>query len=78
VPRPINVGSGEEIGMVDLAAKVADAVGYRGRITWDRSQPDGQPRRLVDYTRARETLGYSPAVNLDEGLRRTVKWWRER
>ena len=78
VPDPINVGSGEEVSMVDLAARVADAVGYRGRITWDHSQPDGQPRRLVDYSRAADLLDYLPSVNLDEGLRRTVSWWRNR
>jgi nucleoside-diphosphate-sugar epimerase len=81
---PINLGSGEDVSMRDLASRLAALCGHdTSLIDWDASQPDGQPRRLLDTTRARDVLGWSPQVSLDEGLRRTVSWaeetqpWRE-
>jgi GDP-L-fucose synthase len=56
---------------------VADAVGFRGRIRWDASYPDGQPRKCLDVGRAREWLGWQAAVPLAEGLERTVAWYRQ-
>jgi GDP-L-fucose synthase len=76
-PVPINLGGGVEIAIRDLVLKIAKACGYEGRITWDASKPDGQPRRSLDITRARTLLGWEPKQDFDEGLAATVAWWRE-
>jgi len=76
-PEPVNVGSGEEISIRDLAGLVAETTGFRGEIVWDRTKPNGQPRRALDTTRARERLGFRAAVPLRDGLARTVAWYRE-
>ena len=75
-PEPLNVGSGTEVSIRELAQRTARAAGYRGRITWDTARPDGVPRRSLEVSRARALLGFEPAVSLDEGLARTVQWWR--
>jgi GDP-L-fucose synthase len=72
--EPVNLGSGEEIAIRDLAALVAAAVGYSGEFVWDTSRPNGQPRRRLDVTRARQWLGFEARTPLAEGLRRTVAW----
>lgn len=72
---PTNLGSGEEISMRDLAKRLAELCGYRGRIRWDASRPGGASRRLVDSSRAAR-LGFRAAVSLDEGLRLTVDDYR--
>lgn len=77
-PLPINLGGGQEIAIRDLVAKVAEGCGYRGRIVWDRSKPDGQPRRGLDISRARSMLGWEPVIDFDHGLAGTIEWWRER
>ena len=74
-PRPLNLGSGEEVTIARLAEMVAQAVGWRGECLWDASKPNGQPRRFVDSSRARARLEWSPQVMLEEGLRRTVDWY---
>jgi GDP-L-fucose synthase len=73
--EPVNVGSGEEIAIRDLATRVASATGYEGRFVWDTSLPNGQPRRRLDVSRAREVLGFGAQVPFAEGLRRTVTWF---
>jgi GDP-L-fucose synthase len=73
---PVNVGSGEEISIRDLAELVADVVGFEGEIEWDTSQPNGQPRRQLDVTRARELFGFEAQTPLREGIERTVAWYR--
>ena len=75
-PEPVNVGSGQEISIADLAALVARTIGYRGRIRFDPSKPDGQPRRRLDTSRAAERMGFHARVRLAEGLERTVAWYR--
>jgi GDP-L-fucose synthase len=75
-PNPINLGGGGEIVLRDLAELIATQCGYRGSITWDPSKPDGQPRRAVDSTRARQLLDWEPRVPLADGLLRTVQWWQ--
>ncbi len=75
-PVPINLGGGQEIAIRDLVTRIAAACGYEGRITWDTSKPDGQPRRALDISRARELLGWQPHQDFDEGLTATVAWWR--
>ncbi len=76
-PEPINLGSGMEITIADLADKIRTLVGYSGRIEWDVSKPDGQPRRCMDISRARKLLAFEPEMDFDEGLRRTIEWYRQ-
>jgi len=75
---PINLGSGQEISIRDLASRVAAEVGYPGRILWDASKPNGQPRRRLDVSRAKELLGWTATTPFAEGLARTVAWYRDR
>ncbi|MFM7206255.1 MAG: GDP-L-fucose synthase family protein [Planctomycetaceae bacterium] len=75
-PLPINLGGGSEIAIRDLVVRIAAACDYRGRIVWDTSKPDGQPRRVIDISRARSLLEWSPKQDFDAGLRATVEWWR--
>ncbi len=75
--EPVNLGSGEEIAIRDLAALVAAETGYRGAIRWDASKPNGQPRRRLDVSRAERLFGFRAATPLREGLARTVAWYRE-
>lgn len=72
---PVNLGNGQEITIHDLADLIARAVGYTGAITWDTSQPNGQPRRCLDTRRARERFGFTAKTSLAEGLARTVAWY---
>ena len=74
---PVNIGTGQETTIRDLAETVAAATGYEGKITWDTSRPDGQPRRALDVSRAEREFGFRAEVPLDEGLRRTVEFYRE-
>lgn len=74
--EPINIGSGCEITIRELAAKIQHLVGYDGQIAWDSSQPDGQPRRKLDCSRAKDRLGFTAEIDLDEGLRRTIEWYK--
>jgi GDP-L-fucose synthase len=76
-PEPVNLGAGKEIAIRDLTELVASVTGFGGRITWDASRPNGQPRRSVDPTRARELFGFEARTPLREGLERTVAWYRE-
>jgi GDP-L-fucose synthase len=75
-PEPVNIGSGEEISIADLATLVADVTGFEGEIVWDTSMPNGQPRRSLDTTRARQLFGFEARTPLREGLERTVAWYR--
>ena len=75
-PLPINLGGGQEIAIRDLVAKVARACNYAGRIAWDTAKPDGQPRRALDISRARDLLGWQPRQDFDSGFAATVAWWR--
>ncbi len=75
-PDPVNLGAAREISIRDLADLIADVVGYEGSIVWDTEKPNGQPRRSVDATRARELFGFEAATPLREGIERTVAWYR--
>ncbi len=75
-PAPINVGTGEDLPIRELAELVAEAVGFTGRIVQDTSKPDGTPRKLLDVSRLR-ALGWEPRIGLREGIRDTVQWYRE-
>jgi GDP-L-fucose synthase len=74
--EPVNLGSGQEISIGDLAMLIGRLMGYRGRFVFDTSRPNGQPRRALDVSRARERFGFTARVPLEEGLRRTIDWWR--
>ena len=76
-PVPINLGGGVEIPIRDLVVKIAAACDYAGRIAWDATKPDCQPRRGLDISRARQFLGWEPRQDFDAGLAKTVTWWRE-
>ena len=76
-PEPLNLGSGEEITIRDLAHVLAEATGYKGRFVWDADKPDGQPRRAIDSSRAHRELGWTPRVSLKEGIARTVDWYEQ-
>jgi GDP-L-fucose synthase len=75
--EPVNLGSGQEIAIKDLATLVADACGFRGTFRWDASKPNGQPRRRLDVSRARERFGFTALTPFAEGLRTTVAWYVE-
>jgi len=72
----LNVGSGEDLTIRDLAELVRTVVGYEGEVEWDASKPDGTPRKLMDVSRLRG-LGWAPSVSLEDGLRRTYRWYLE-
>ncbi len=75
-PVPINLGTGNEIQIKALAELIARLTGFQGELSWDTGKPDGQPRRCLDTRRARELLDWQPQVDLEDGLRRTVQWYR--
>ncbi|MGH2806438.1 MAG: GDP-L-fucose synthase family protein [Actinomycetota bacterium] len=75
--QPINLGSGREIAVKDLAELIASLVGFEGELRWDTSKPDGQPRRQLDVTRARESFGFEATTSLEDGLRETIDWYVE-
>jgi GDP-L-fucose synthase len=74
---PVNLGSGQEIAIKDLALETAKLVGFEGKIVWDTTKPNGQPRRRLDVSRARERFGFAAKVPFDEGLARTYAWMKE-
>jgi GDP-L-fucose synthase len=76
--EPVNIGAGFEISIQDLAEKIAEKAGFKGRLKWDSKQPDGQPRRCLDVTRARSLFGFEARTSFDEGLARTIEWYRSR
>jgi GDP-L-fucose synthase len=73
-PATINIGSGQELSIRELAEKIAAVVGFGGEIVHDLTKPDGTPRKLLDTSRL-DDLGWSAPTNLDEGLRRTYEWY---
>jgi GDP-L-fucose synthase len=73
---PVNLGTGEEIAIGDLAGLIAELTGYGGSIVWDTTKPNGQPRRKLDTTRAEERFGFRAEVDLRSGLRRTIDWYQ--
>jgi GDP-L-fucose synthase len=76
--EPVNIGLGLETRIRDLAETIARLVGFEGETVWDSSRPDGQPRRFLDVTRARELIGFEAQVPLEQGLQRTIASFRER
>jgi len=76
-PEPVNIGAGFEITIRDLVEKIMILSGFQGRLVWDASKPDGQPRRCLDVSRARTLFGFEAKMPFDEGLQRTIAWWRD-
>jgi GDP-L-fucose synthase len=74
-PEPMNLGSGREITIRDLTNLVARLSGFEGQIVWDPSKPDGQPRRCLDVTRAKQMIGFTADTSLEDGLRKTIEWY---
>jgi GDP-L-fucose synthase len=76
-PEPVNVGSGHEISIRDLASLLCQLTGFEGELIWDRTQPDGQPRRRLDITRAEREFGFLAKTALVDGLRHTIEWYEK-
>lgn len=74
---PVNIGTGQEVAIRDLASMVARMVGFDGRMVWDASKPNGQPRRRLEVSRAEQLFGFRAGTSLEEGLERTIAWYRE-
>jgi len=74
--EPVNLGSGMEISIKDLTETIAELVGFEGEVVWDDTKPDGQPRRLIDTSRAREAFGLEATTTFREGWQRTIEWYR--
>ena len=73
---PVNLGSGTEISIKNLEIKIAELTSFQGEVFWDTSKPDGQPRRSLDTQRAKRFFGFEASMPLEEGLRRTIDWYR--
>lgn len=74
-PEPVNLGTGHEISIAELAHLIAGLTGFTGELVWDSTKPDGQPRRKVDTQRAKEKFGFVARTSLEEGLRKTIAWY---
>ena len=77
-PEPVNLGTGVETSIREVAETVAELIGYRGTIVWDTSMPNGQPRRSLDASKAERLFGFKARTDLREGLERTISWYRSR
>lgn len=75
--EPINIGSGKEITIKDLAETIKRVVGYEGQIIWDTGKPNGQPRRCLDVSKAKDALGWTSSTSFEDGLKATYEWWKE-
>ncbi|HTV49238.1 MAG TPA: GDP-L-fucose synthase [Phycisphaerae bacterium] len=75
-PEPVNIGAGREITIRDLTELICKLCGFKGRIEWDPTKPDGQPRRCLDTSRAKEKFGFVAQTSLEDGLKKTIEWYR--
>lgn len=73
--QPVNIGTSREITIRELVELIARLTGYEGKVVWDTSKPDGQPRRKLDTTKAKKLFDFEAEIDLEEGLRKTIKWW---
>ncbi len=76
-PDPVNLGSSHEISIKDLVALIAELTGFEGEVIWDTTKPNGQPRRKLDVSRAKERFGFESRIDFREGLKRTIEWYCE-
>lgn len=72
---PVNIGTGQEITIKNLVSTIADITGFTGEVCWQTDKPDGQPRRCLDTSRARERFGFTATTSLEDGLRKTIEWY---
>jgi GDP-L-fucose synthase len=75
---PLNIGVGYEISIRDLVHLIARLTGFKGKVSWDSSQPDGQPKRRLDVSRAKEEIGFVAKIKLEGGLKRTISWYKKK
>jgi len=75
--EPVNLGSGAEVTIKELAEIISNLISFKGRIIWDISKPDGQPRRRLDISKAKKEFGWSPVTDLSTGLKKTITWYRQ-
>ena len=75
-PEPVNIGTSQETSIAELVDTVVRLTGFEGGVRYDPTRPNGQPRRVLDITKARQRMGYEPKVGLEEGLRRTIEWFK--
>jgi len=75
---PVNIGAGYEVSVKDLVNKIVKLTGFEGKIVWDKTKPDGQPRRCLDTKLAKKEFNFSASIRLEEGLKRTIEWYKER
>jgi GDP-L-fucose synthase len=73
--EPVNLGSGREISILDLAVKIAGMTGFRGQVRWDKTKPNGQPRRCLDVSRAERAFGFRAKTSFEDELRKTIDWY---
>ena len=73
--EPVNLGAGFEISIKDLVKLIAKLTGFKGKIIWDTSKPDGQPRRCLDTSKAEKEFGFKAKTPFEEGLRKTIEWY---
>lgn len=76
-PDPVNLGSGKEISIKNLITLISRLMGYKGEIRWDKTKPDGQPRRLLDVSKAKKEFGFKAKVAFEEGLKKTIEWYAQ-
>ncbi len=76
-PEPVNIGAGFEISIKDLVRIIVELTSFKGEIIWDKSKPDGQPRRSLDTTRAFKEFGFKAETPLEVGLKETIEWYRQ-
>lgn len=76
-PDPVNLGAGFEITIKDLAQLIANIIGFKGKLTWDKTKPDGQPRRMLDTSKAEKEFGFKAKTNFEQGLKKTIDWYKK-
>ena len=77
-PEPVNIGAGFEISIKDLVAKIVLLTGFKGKVVWDPSKPDGQPRRYLDTSKAKREFGFQADIKFEEGLKKTIDWYEKK
>ena len=75
--EPVNVGNGQEVSIKELISLISEYTGFKGKIVWDTSKPDGQPRRCLDVSRAKKEFGFTAKTDIREGLKSTIEWYRK-
>jgi GDP-L-fucose synthase len=76
-PEPVNLGAGMEITIKDLVEKIREMTNFKGKVVWDSTKPDGQPRRCLDVSRAKKCFNFEAGMSFDQGLKHTIRWWQD-